>query len=200
MTESNLTFTFLKEIESSALASQAAAAAAAAAAESLQSCPTLCDLIDSSPSGSSAPGILCASGKEHAWQCRRRKRYAFNPWIGKIPWRRAWHPTAVVLPGESPGQRSLVGCRPWGCKDLDTTEWPPLPQPSNSTRAHCSCHYCCFSPLLLPLLFPPSPSSSPPSPHYYIRLQERKAGRAVRLFCLANKNSLYVSNIGPVKL
>ena len=26
----------------------------------------------------------------------------FNPWMGKIPWRRAWHPTPVTLPGESP--------------------------------------------------------------------------------------------------
>ena len=29
-------------------------------------------------------------GKEPACQCRRHKRYGFNPWVGKIPWRRAW--------------------------------------------------------------------------------------------------------------
>ena len=40
----------------------------------------------------------------------------------KIPWRRAWQPTAVFLPGESRGQRSLVGCSPWGRKEPDTTE------------------------------------------------------------------------------
>ena len=34
------------------------------------------------------------------------------------PWRRAWQPTAVFLPGESPGQRSLAGYSPWGGKDL----------------------------------------------------------------------------------
>ena len=40
----------------------------------------------------------------------------FNPWVGKIPWRRKWQPTVVFLPGESLGQRSLEGCSPWGCK------------------------------------------------------------------------------------
>ena len=33
----------------------------------------------------------------------------FDPWVGKIPWRRAWQPTPVFLPGECLGQRSLVG-------------------------------------------------------------------------------------------
>ena len=45
-----------------------------------------------------------ASGKEPTWQCRRHKRHRFDPWIGKIPWRRAWQPTPVFLPGESQGQ------------------------------------------------------------------------------------------------
>ena len=38
----------------------------------------------------------------------------FNPWVGKIPWRRKCQPTPVSLPGKSHGQRSLVVCRPWG--------------------------------------------------------------------------------------
>ena len=37
-------------------------------------------------------------------------------------WRRQWHPTPVLLPGNSHGQRSLVGCSPWGRKELDMTE------------------------------------------------------------------------------
>ena len=37
-------------------------------------------------------------------------------------WRRQWHPTPVLLPGKSHGWRSLVGCSPWGHKDLNTTE------------------------------------------------------------------------------
>ena len=44
------------------------------------------------------------------------------PVSGKIPWRRAWQPTPVFLPGESYGQRSLAGYSPWGHKELDTTE------------------------------------------------------------------------------
>ena len=63
-----------------------------------------------------------ASGKERVCQCRRHKRGGFHPWMGKIPRRRAWQPTLVFLPGESHGQRSLVGYSPEGCKELDTTE------------------------------------------------------------------------------
>jgi len=37
--------------------------------------------------------------------------------------RRQWHPTPVLLPGKSHGQRSLEGCSPWGRKESDTTEW-----------------------------------------------------------------------------
>ena len=39
-------------------------------------------------------------------------RGGFNPWVGKIPWRRVWQATPVFLPGESHGQRSLAGCSP----------------------------------------------------------------------------------------
>ena len=38
----------------------------------------------------------------------------FDPWVGKIHWRRKWQPTVVFLPGKSHGCRSLVGCSPWG--------------------------------------------------------------------------------------
>ena len=57
-----------------------------------------------------------ASGKEPTCQCRRCKRFRFNPWVGKISWRRAWQPTPVFSPGEFHGQRSLAGYGPWGCK------------------------------------------------------------------------------------
>ena len=46
----------------------------------------------------------------------------FNPWVGKIPWRREWQPTPVFLSGESNGQRSLVGCSSWVSKESDTSE------------------------------------------------------------------------------
>ena len=49
-------------------------------------------------------------------------RPGFDPWVGKIPWRRKQQPTPVFLPGESHGRRNLVGYSPWGHKELDTTE------------------------------------------------------------------------------
>ena len=55
------------------------------------------------------------SGKEPGCQCRRR---GFNPWVGKIPWRRKRQPAPVFLPGNSHGQRSLAGHSPWGHKRL----------------------------------------------------------------------------------
>ena len=54
------------------------------------------------------------SGKESTCQCRRLESRGFDPWIGKIPWRRKWQAALVFLPGESNGQRSLVGYSPWG--------------------------------------------------------------------------------------
>ena len=49
------------------------------------------------------------SGKEPACQCRIHKRRRFDPWVGKIPWRREQQHTPGFLPGESHGQRSLAG-------------------------------------------------------------------------------------------
>ena len=53
------------------------------------------------------------SGKEPFCQCRRHKRLGFDPWVMKIPWRRAWQPTPVFLPGgfpwtEEPGGLQLM--------------------------------------------------------------------------------------------
>ena len=53
-----------------------------------------------------------ANGEEPASQCRRHKRCGFYPWVGKIPWRRPWHPTLVLLPAESQEQRSVVDYSP----------------------------------------------------------------------------------------
>ena len=53
------------------------------------------------------------SGRRICLQCRR---CGFDPWVRKIPLRRAWQPTPVFLPGESHGERSLVGYTLWGHK------------------------------------------------------------------------------------
>ena len=62
---------------------------------------------------------LVAQMVKNLWKCRRP---GFSPWVGKILWRRKWHPTPVLLPGKSHGQRSVVGYSPRGRKDSDTTE------------------------------------------------------------------------------
>ena len=46
----------------------------------------------------------------------------FDPWVGKIPWRRKWQPTLGLWPGEFHGQRSLMGYSPKGRKESDMTE------------------------------------------------------------------------------
>ena len=61
-------------------------------------------------------------GKGVCQGCLHCSRPGFDPWVGKIPWRRKWQPTPVFLPGKSHGLRSLVGYRPWTCKVWDTTE------------------------------------------------------------------------------
>ena len=52
------------------------------------------------------------------WQriCSQCGRPGFDPWVGKIPWRRDWHSTPVFLPRKYHGQRSLVGYSPGGLK------------------------------------------------------------------------------------
>ena len=65
------------------------------------------------PGGSVSEESACVAG-DHL-QCRRPR---FDPWVGKIPWRRIWQPTPVFLPGKSHEQRSLVGYSPWGRKEL----------------------------------------------------------------------------------
>ena len=60
-----------------------------------------------------------AQWEESTCQCRRP---GFDPWVGKIPWRRAWQPTPVFLPGESHRWRNLVGYNPLGHEESDTTE------------------------------------------------------------------------------
>ena len=71
------------------------------------------------------PGGFTTS-KEPACQCRGRKRWGFDPWVGKISWRKAWQPTPLFLPREPDGQRSLADCSPWGHKESDMTEWLKL--------------------------------------------------------------------------
>ena len=60
------------------------------------------------------------SDKESACQCRRHKRCSFDPWSGRIPWRRKSQAINVCLPGKFHGQRSLACYSPWDCKELNS--------------------------------------------------------------------------------
>ena len=66
----------------------------------------------------------CSSPWWLRWEsvCLECGRPGFHPQVGKIPWRRKWQPTPVLLPGKSHGQRSLVGYSPWGRKESDRTD------------------------------------------------------------------------------
>ena len=75
------------------------------------------------------PGsVSLCRGLESPWWlkqlsvCLQCRRPGFDPWVRKIPWRRKWQSTPVLLSGKSHGQRSLVGHSLWGCKKSDTTE------------------------------------------------------------------------------
>ena len=59
------------------------------------------------------------SGKVPACQCKRYKSHEFDPWIGKMHWRRKWQPTPLFLSGNSHEQRSLAGCSLWGPKTVE---------------------------------------------------------------------------------
>ena len=59
------------------------------------------------------------------------KRCGFDPWIGKIPWKRKWQPTPIFLPEKSYGQRGLAGYSPWDHRELDTREQLTLPLPKS---------------------------------------------------------------------
>ena len=63
----------------------------------------------------------------------------FDPWVGKVPWKREWPPTLVYLPGGSQGQRSLEGLSPWGLKESDRTE--QLLEPK-WVKSHGFCRKC----------------------------------------------------------
>ena len=76
------------------------------------------------------------SGKESACQCRRHRRHGFDPWDGKISWRRKWQSTPGFLLGKSHGQRSLAGYSPWGCGETRLCTWA-----HTHTHTH-TCIYC----------------------------------------------------------
>ena len=99
-----------------------------------QSCPTLSDLMDCSPLGSSVHGIFqervlewgaiafSASLVGQWWRiCLQCRRSEFGPWVGKVPWRREWKLVPVLLPGEFHRKRSLAVYSPQGLTESHVT-------------------------------------------------------------------------------
>ena len=90
----------------------------------------------------SSRGFPGGTSKESTCQCRRHKGCRFNPWIKKIPWRRAWQPTPVFLPGESHRQRSLgsVDSQSW-----TWLKWISNHPAHNTDHFKTSTHFKCFN-------------------------------------------------------
>ena len=63
------------------------------------------------------------------------RRPRFDPWVGKIPWRRKWQPCLQFLPGNSHRQRSLAGYSPWSLKESETTEHVEMKATNVNTNA-----------------------------------------------------------------
>ena len=77
------------------------------------------------------------SGKELACPCRR---HGFNPWVGKISWRRAWQPFIVLLPGESPWTEEPGGLQPMGSQRVGRLKR------LHTQHAHTHTHTCTHAP------------------------------------------------------
>ena len=64
--------------------------------------------------------LACPRGSNNLEKCQLSYQHRF------VFWRRQWHPTPELLPGKSHGQRSLVGCSPWGREESNMTERLPF--------------------------------------------------------------------------
>ena len=74
-------------------------------------------------------------------------RHGFDPWAGKIPWRRTQQPTPVFLPGKSHGQRSLMATVREVARVRHTlaTKPPPGPEPgSPACQPQCEAFLACL--------------------------------------------------------
>ena len=97
---------------------------------------------------------LGASGKGPTCRCRKRKRCRFNPWVGKIPSGRKWHPTPVFLPRKFHRQRkrSLSGYSSWGHRESDMTACRALQDSGHTSQVG---HMICLFQLTVPFIFSP---------------------------------------------
>ena len=110
-----------------------------------------CGILNPQPGIKPTPPALEGEvlGGSHSKVCLQCRRPGFNPWVGKIPWKRKWQPTPVFLPGKSYGQRSLSGHSPSVAKNQTTTEQVILllttGPPGKSVKVHLEHTECVFS-------------------------------------------------------
>ena len=78
----------------------------------LYQCPLICLSLCSTPEGFPVGSVVESNGRNPG----------SVPGLLRFPWKRAWQPIPVFLPGDFHGQRSLTGYSPWGCKESNTTE------------------------------------------------------------------------------
>ena len=102
--------------------------------------------------------------------CLQCRRSGFNPWVGKIPWRRKWQPTPVFLPRKSHGWRSLAGYTPWCGKELDRTE-----------RLHFISHTVLFQKVITPT--PHLPITNFPRPLTFLPINSHYPLVSLLLIC-----------------
>ena len=118
----------------------------------------------------------------------------FNPWVGKLPWKRRQLPTPVFLSGELHGQRSLVVSSPWYCKESDMTEniYKYIKCIAFIIYSMLVCCCCCSVIKSCLTLYDPMDCSTPKFPvlHYLWRLLKLKS---IELVMPSNHLILYHS-------
>ena len=67
-------------------------------------------------------GFLDSSMVQNPPAMQEMKETRFDSWVRKIPWKRKWNSTTLLLHGKSHEQRSLASYSPWDCKELDMIE------------------------------------------------------------------------------
>ena len=111
----------------------------------LKSCPTFCDPIGCRrfhfflfclPWSDGTRGLPRWFAIKNLPAVQATEENRFNPWVRKIPWRRAWLPTPVFLPGKSHGQRSLAGCSHRVAKIRIPLKWLSMHAQHDRTRCH----------------------------------------------------------------
>ena len=125
-----------------------------------------------------------ASGKEPAYHCRRHKRCWFNPWVRKMPWRKAWQSTPVFLSGESPrteepgGLQSIRSQRvrcDWS--DLARPEVSDTPQGTRFNLQWVSGNWAALAP---PLPHPCTTSEAIPTHHKVVSTRRELLSLAIQ--------------------